>query len=177
MESNQNNWSVGEMVIVPKKEKLLKKRNVKIYEHCIGSRYICIREASDGCRGILMKVLGRINGDQIKIIKNQPFCVDYFYEQLYGCRYSSYPFPSVKEVQESLDIIRANKSLLQKFEEASMHINPYSTFWVNNISRTMFFLRKLQYFGGRNSQLYSSRDDSYHYRITFVYFDKEGLHW
>ena len=90
----------------------------------------------------------------------------------------AYMFPtSVKEVQEVLEILRDNKSLLQKFEDASMHINPSSTFWVSDIKRNRFFMKKPQIFSGRDGQLLPAQDDGYHYRISIVYFSKGSLIW
>ena len=80
-------------------------------------------------------------------------------------------------LQEVIGILRDDKSLLQKFESASMHVNPDSTFWVRDTSRNMLFMRKPQFFGGRNGQLYSARDDDYHYRLSIVYFSNGSLIW
>ena len=177
MESNENNWTLGEIVTLGRKEKPLKNSGLTIYERFIRSRYICIREASDGQQGILMKVLGKPDSDQISIVKGQLFCEDSHDELFESDRYFSYTFPSAKEVQEALEIIRGNQSLLQKFEEASMHINPNSTFWVNDVSRNMLFMKKPQYYSARDGQLSTAKDNSNHYRITFVYFHQRELHW
>ena len=177
MESNENNWTLGEIVNLGRKEKLLKKSGSTIYERFIRSRYICIREANEGQQGILMKVLGKPDCDQIRIVNGQPFCKDDHEDLFESDCYFSYPFPSAKEVQEALEIIRSNQSLLQKFEEASMHINPNSTFWVNDVSRNMLFMKKPQYYSARDGQLSPAKDNGNHYRITFVYFHQRELHW
>ena len=150
MDSNKNNWTLGEVITLKRMLRTLKESGSTSYAQYISSRYICIREDHDGQN----------------------------HEELFaGHRYCSYPFPSVKEVQEVLDIIRDDKSLLQKFEAASMHVNPDSTFWVRDTSRNMLFMRKPQFFGGRNGQLNSARDDDYHYRLSIVYFSNGSLIW
>lgn len=178
MEYNaNNNWNLGEMAILEKKEKLLKDSSSTIYNRYIGSRYICIREATERRRGILMKVLGKPYIDQIRIVKGQPFCEDYHDLLFEGNLYASYPFPSASEVQTALEIIRGNESLLHKFEKESMHINPDSTFWVKEITHNALFLKKLQYLDSRDGLLHPATDESNHYRVTFVYFRDGKLLW
>jgi hypothetical protein len=175
--NTNNNWSVGDLATLERKQKPLKKGGSTVYERYIGSRYICIREASEQRRGILMKVLGKPYSDQIKIVNGQPFCEDYHDELFEGDLYASYSFPSANEVKEALEIIRGNQALLQKFEKESMHINPDSTFWVKEITHNVLFLKKLQYIDGRDGQLSPATNDSNHYRVTFVYFRDGKLIW
>ena len=177
METTENNWILGELVNLPHQEKLLKKSGSKSYSRFIGSRYICIREATEGQRGILMKVLGKTDGDRIILVNGEPFCKDDREELFAGKRYFSYPFPRDNEVMEALDILRGNQDLQRKFEEASMHVNPDSTFWVSDTVRNMLLRRKPQFLGGRDGQLYPASDDGEHYRVTFVYFYKGSLNW
>ena len=177
MESNENNWTLGEIVTLPRTEKTLKKSGLTVYERYMGSRYICIREAIEGQRGILMKVLGKPYSDKIRIVNGEPFCKDDCDEFFANTHYYSYPFPSATEVMEELDIIRDNHFLLQKFEDASMHVNPNSTFWVNDTTRNLLLLKKPQYLSSSDGQLYPAKDDSYHYRLSFVYFYKGELFW
>lgn len=177
MATTENNWSLGELVILPREEKLLKKWYSKSYSLYIGSRYICIREATNGQRGILMKVLGKTSGDHIMMVNGEPFGKDDREELFNGLRYFSYPFPTASHTMEALDILRANPDLQQKFKEASMHINPDSTFWVSDTTRSMLIFKKPQFLGGRDGQLYLANDNSEHYRVTFVYFYKGNLNW
>lgn len=177
METTGNNWSLGEIATLPLKEKLLKKGWMKSYSHYITSHYICIREATNGQRGILMKVLGKTDGDRIMIVNGEPFCKDNCEELFVGKRYFSYPFPKASAVMEALDIIRYDQNLQQKFEAASMHINPDSTFWVSDTTRNMLMQKKTQFLGGRDGQLYPACDDGKHYRVTFIYFYKGSLNW
>lgn len=177
METTENNWTLGELVNLPRQEKLLKKSGSTYYSRHIASRYICIREATEGQRGILMKVLGKSDGDRIIMVNGEPFSKDDREELFAGVRYFSYPFPRVTDVMEALDIIRWNHDLLRKFEEASMHVNPDSTFWVSDTVRNMLLRRKPQFLGGRDGQLYPASDDGEHYRVTFVYFYKGSLNW
>lgn len=177
METIENKWTLGELVTLPRQEKLLKKSGTTSYLRYIGSRYICIREATDGHRGILMKVLGKTDGDRIIMVNGEPFSKDDREELFVGVRYLSYLFPRDNEVMEALDILRGNQDLQRKFEEASMHVNPDSTFWVSDTVRNVLLHRKPQYLSGRDGQLYPASDDGEHYRVTFVYFYKGSLNW
>ena len=176
METNGNNWGLGELVTLPREERILKKSGTTEYMHIIGSRYICIREATNKQRGILMRVLGKANGDRITIENGKPFCKDDHEELFYGSRYFSYPFPSASQITEALDILRANQDLQQKFEKASMHLNPDSTFWVSDTTRNVILRKIAQFVNGHDGQLYPANDNE-HYRITFVYFYKGNLNW
>ncbi|MBR1411014.1 MAG: hypothetical protein IJ580_07955 [Prevotella sp.] len=177
METTENKWALGEIATLPREEKLLMVSGSRSYSHYISSHYICIREETEGKRGILMKVIGKANIDRIKLVDGKPFGKDDREELFVGYNYFSYPFPNTNEVVEALDIIRGNLDLQRKFNESSMHINPDSTFWVNDTTRNLFLQRKLQYLGGRDGQLYPARDDGEHYRVTFVYFYKGSLYW
>jgi hypothetical protein len=177
MDSKDNHWTVGETVTIKRMEKLLKESGSTSYAQYISSRYICIREDSGEQHGILLKVLGKAYGDQIGMVSGQPFCKDDSEELFAGHHYCSYPFPSAKQVQEVLEILRNDKSLLQKFESASMHINPDSTFWINDTTRSMLLMKKLQILSGRDGQISPARDDVNHYRISIVYFTKDTLTW
>lgn len=177
METTENNWTLGEVATLPREEKLLKESGMKSYSHYIASHYICIREATDRQRGILMKVLGKMDSDRIMIVNGKPFSKDDREELFAGRRYYSYPFPTASTVREALDIIRNDQDLQQKFEAASMHINPDSTFWVSDTTHNMLMQKKLQFLGGRDGQLYPASDDGLHYRVTFVYFYKGNLNW
>ena len=177
METTENNWTLGELVTLPREEKPLKKSGSKYYSRYIGSRYICIREATNGQRGILMKVLGKTDGDRIIMVNGEPFSKDDREELFVGKRYFSYPFPTASAVMEALDIISFDQDLQQKFEAASMHINPDSTFWVSDTTRNMLLRKKPQFLDGRDGHLYPASDDGEHYRVTFVYFYKGHLNW
>ena len=65
MASDTNNWKIGEVVSLPRAEKLLKKGFSASYETFIASRYICIREATDKQQGVLVKVLGKAAFDTV----------------------------------------------------------------------------------------------------------------
>lgn len=177
METTKNNWALGEIANLPHEEKLLRKSGSKHYSHFIDSRYICIRPATEGQRGILMKVLGKVNSDRIIMVNGTPFCKDEREELFVGVRYFGYTFPTANQVMEALNILRANPDLQQKFEEASMHFNPTSTFWVSDTTRNLLLRKKPQFLSGRDDQLYPARDDSEHYRVTFAYFYKGALNW
>ena len=176
METNENNWKLGEIVHLPRSEKKLKD-SFTVYVNYIESRYICVREATDGQRGILMKVLGKAYRDQVKVVGGTAFSHDDHEELFVGDRYYSYPFPSTSEVQEVLDILRGNDALLQKFEEAKMHINPNSMYWVRETVRNAFLKKIPQVYVASSGQLQNPSDDTNYYRITMVYFYKGQLIW
>ena len=176
MESNENNWTLGEIANLPRTENEWKS-GFTSYVHYISSRYICVREATDMQRGILVKVLGKAYRDQVKMVGGKPFGRDDYEDAFSGGRYYSYPFPSADEVQEVLDILRGNASLLQKFEDAKMHINPNGMFWVREIARNAFLKKIPQIYDSRSGQLCNPSDDTNYYRITMVYFFKGQLSW
>lgn len=178
MASDTNNWKIGEVVSLPRAEKLLKKGFSASYETFIASRYICIREATDKQQGVLVKVLGKAYDEEIELVSGQPFTIDENDQLFDSYKYLCYPFPTAKDVKEVLDIIRGNESLLELFEAEAMHINPDSTFWVSEVVRTMVFLKKKQYLNGTDNKLYTSGSDDIHYRISVVRFDHNGeLFW
>ena len=177
MDTKANNWTLGEIVTLKREEKELKKNGMKSYSYFIGSRYICIREATDDQRGILMKVLGKVDCDRIKTVNGEPFSKDNRAELFMSDQYFSYPFPTANNVMEALNILRDNHDLLHLLEKASMHVNPNSTFWVWETTRNMLFQKKPMFLNSRDGQLYPSNGDDNHYRLTFVYFYKGELIW
>lgn len=175
MESNKNNWALGEYVHVPRQTIQINKE----YEYMVGSRYICIREATNEKPGILLKVLGKAAREDILIKDGKPFCKDDFHEGFYFDTYYSFRFPSVDEVKEVLDIIRDDLFLLEKFDSARMHVNPDSSFWVNDMANHLFFFKEPQYYDAQLNQLVASKtsgNDS-HYRMTIAYFRKSRVFW
>lgn len=178
MEKNRFNWNIGEIVKLPWESKVVSKRGLTAYEHLVNSRYVCIRETNGNERGILLKVLGKINSEPITMVKGEPFCKDDKREGLYGDSYYSHPFPKLSELKEVLDIIRNNKNLIDKFEEASMHINPNSTFWVSDCARRFLVMKEPQFYDATYGELFTSGNDKdIHYRVSIVYFYKSKLYW
>lgn len=98
---------------------------------------------------------------------------------------SNHPLPAETEgIREGIDAGSGDcpnwcslLSLLYVFEKASMHINPNSTFWVNDVSRNMLLLKKPQYYDSHDGQVSPAKDNSNHYRVTFVYFRSGKLFW
>lgn len=168
---NENNWRLGESVSLSWNEKLMKKSGKKSYAYYAVSRYICIREATDGQSGILVKVLGRTPREHIILVNGEPFCKDEGEDLLKGRRYFSYPFPTVSALKEVLEIVGSNPGLLERFEEESMHINPASTFWVRETASHL--LRKEpQYYDASSNAVNRATDNTAHYRLTIAYFNK-----
>ena len=171
MEPKENKWKLGELVVFPRTYTQIKGGRTS-YDQMVGSRYICIREASDGKQGILLKVLGRAPQYHIKVIAGEPFCKDDKFEGFDDDTYYSYRFPTTDEVKEVLGILRENRELLDVFEKASMHINPYSTFWVRETVSKLYFLKNLQYYDSKKDVVLTSTGDDreINYRITIAYF-------
>ena len=174
---NENNWSVSELVNLDRKETLLKKRNRTSYKRFVGSRYICVRERTDSQKGILVKVLGQTSKDRILLAGGEPFCKDDKVNYFIGKCYYSYPFPTMDDMEEVLAIIRPNKSLMERFEEESMHFDPYATFWVRETTEHLFLLKDLQYLDVCTGMLRRATNETTHYRMTIVYFNKNSLMW
>ena len=172
METNTKSWEVGEMVVLPRTTRQVKSSSFKSYERIIGSRYICIREATEGHYGILLKVLGRTPADFVKIVSGAPFCKDDSMELFEGVCYFSYPFPALSDLKEVIDILSDNPSLLQKFEEASMHVNPKATFWVREIAKS-FLMTKPQFYDVSTDRLSTATIDPAPYRLSIVYFTQD----
>ena len=171
---HENNWCMGEVVILPRTTKQLKKNGIKLYEQLVGSRYICIREATEDQHGILLKVLGRTPAEYIKMVNGEPFCKDDSMELLEGMCYSSYSFPTLEEVKTVLDIIRSNPSLHQHFEDAQMHINPQATFWVRETASNMLMMKKPQCYDVKTDSIGKAPGKALPpYRLTMVYFAKD----
>lgn len=177
MASTENNWHFGEIVTLPRTEKLLKTSGSTIYKELVGSRYICVREATETQRGILAKVLGKYPPENILTVGGQPFSKDDREDLFEGMRYFSYPFPAVKDVQEVLDILRSDPKLVQIFEGASMHINPQSKYWVNETESRLLVMKKPQCYNARSEQICKPSKDDAPYRLTMVYFFKGNLNW
>lgn len=175
MVTNENNWKVGELVNLPRTEKLLKKSGTTQYERLTGSHYLCIREANDKQRGILVKVLGRCQPEYVTVVDGRPFTKDDREEAFGGLRYFSYPYPSVKDVKTVVDILDNNPTLLKYFENVSMHINPKAKFWVSNMGRQMLIFKQPQCYDPVSGVISTISDDETAYRITLVFFFKGEL--
>lgn len=177
MEIKDYNWSLGELVRLPRTTTLIKKGSMKSYERFIGSRYICIRESSEGQRGILLKVLGKVSRENINMVGGKPYCKDDKVEHFVGASYYSYQFPTLEEIKTVLNILRDNKTLLRQFEEASMQIHPDATFWVRDTARHLLLMKKPQYYDSRSDELIvsSDSDSEAHYRLTIAYFYKSHI--
>ena len=54
-----------------------------------------------------------------------------------------------------------------------MHLNPASTFWVWETAGHLPLLKSPQYYDASTGKLHKATDDTPHYRLTMVYYDKE----
>ena len=157
------------MVTLPRTTEIIKK-GVTSYGHLHMSRYVCVREATEGQRGILVKVLGKFSREHIKIVDGKPFCLDDHDDLFESSNYLSFPFPSTAELQEVLDIINDNPDLLQSFKEASMHINLQSKFWVNETEKHLLIMKKPLCFDAKTGLTAIPAYNDSPYRLTLFYF-------
>ncbi|MBO7067609.1 MAG: hypothetical protein J6W52_02870 [Bacteroidaceae bacterium] len=172
MEQNENNWKIGEEVSFPWTSTTLKTSGKTFYKHFYGSRFICIRPADEGKRGILIKVLGKTSPQDIMMVGGEPFCKDDRDELVTGKSYFSYRFPALSDLKEALAIIRENPKLLPIFDKAGMHLNPDSTFWIRESVRKILF-RKPQIYDSRTGSLFTTTDGTSPYRIALLFFLKD----
>ena len=178
MDPKKYDFKVGEIASLPQKTRQVSKSGMKSYEFQINSRYICIRECVGNERGILVKVLGKTSRDNIIVTGSEPFFKEEKYEGFAGDIYYGYRFPSIKELKDVLDIIRNDKTLIEKFEKASMHINPNSTFWVRDTTTRLLLLKDPQFYDAGSDQFFAAGNDkNLHYRISVVYFGESQLIW
>ncbi len=176
METNYCNWSVGEVANIKEDSSCVSKRVITSYEHMISSRYVCVREVTDSVAGVLVKVVGKVPSDNIIFKGGEPFVKDLKVEGFSRDIYSSYRFPTLDDLKLVLGIIRDNPMLIEKFEQARMHINPNSTFWVREIERKLLIMNSLQYFDARTGQLLVHHDNNeIRYRLSIAFFTKMKL--
>jgi hypothetical protein len=172
--SDEANWQLGELVNLGWDYKVIKKNGGNIYAYYAASHYICIREATNGQCGILVKVLGKMPKDCIMLVNGEPFCKDEREELFMGKRYYSYPFPTVNALKEVLEIISSNEALKGRFEAESMKFNPASSFWVSKTAGH-FLKKKPQYYDATSGQLCKDTDNTAHYRLSIAYFNKNEM--
>ena len=168
-----NKWRIGQNVSLAWETKLVKKNRNNSYERMIGSNYICIREATDGRYGILLRVLDKARSSSIKLVRGQPFFLDECTGLFEGYSFSSYSSPSLAELKEVLAILRSNQSLLDRFEEAKMPISLQSLFWVNETARNILFMKKPLCYDPSTDSLCIASDPVEPCRLTMVYFNSQ----
>ena len=170
--SNEANWHLGDLVSLSWNHKELKKSGGKSYAYHAESYYVCVREATDGQRGILVKGLGMIQRERVMLVNGQPFCKDEREELFMGKRYFSYPFPTADELKEVLDIVRSDMNIQQKLIDNGMFFNPNGTFWVSDTKSQFFGLKHSpRYYDPSTGCLATAKShDERHNRITIAYF-------
>lgn len=177
MAKEEYKWNLGEVATIKRTVRPMKEGSINAYGHYVGSRYICIREASEGQQGILLKVLGKVPGDYIKMVDGEPFCRDEQDDLFAKTRYLSYQFPTQAELKEALDIIRNDTSLVFAFDRAQMHINPRSTFWVRETANRFLFLKRPKVYDAFHDVLDTGSSHGVHYRVSIVHFNADELFW
>lgn len=168
----KNDWKIGELVTLGRTATLLKKCGKKLFSYFESADYICIREATEWKRGILVKGLGKASRERVMLVKGKPFCKDERDEMFVGRHYYSYPFPTVDELKEVLEIVRNNTDLQQKLIDNYMFFYPEGTFWVSD-TKTLFLglKRRPQYYDPSTGKLTTAdKHDERHQRITIAYF-------
>ena len=176
MVSEENNWKFGEVVTLPRTTKTIK-NGVTSYGMLHISRYVCVREATDTERGVLVKVLGRFPREHIKIVDGKPFCTDDHDDLFESNSYLTFPFPTTTEVQEVLDIINSHPEIMDSFREASMHINLQAKFWVSETEKHLLIMKKPLCYDAKYEQVEAPAYNDSPYRITLAYFYKGELLW
>ena len=171
-ETTNQDWYVGKIVTLGQSTTLLKKNGTKSYSSIVCSHYVCVREATEGQQGILVKGLGKVQRDRIMLVSGKPFCKDEREELFVGKHYYSYPFPQSDELKEVLNIIRSDTGIQQKLMDNGMSINPNGTFWVNDMKSLFFGLKRSpQYYEPSTDRLAIVKShDERHQRITIAYF-------
>ncbi|MCR5849599.1 MAG: hypothetical protein K6G92_02670 [Bacteroidaceae bacterium] len=175
MNSDENDWKVGDIDGFPWTSTIIKKSGSTTYKHYYNSRFICIREAGDGQSGILVKVLGKTSPHDIMLVGGEPFCKDERDDLLTNKVYSSFRFPTLQQLTEALAVIRENPSLMSVFDETSMHFDTESSFWVRETSRKLLIRKKPQFYDASTGTLCVSQDDTPHYRLSMLYFQNGRL--
>ena len=169
---NEANWHLGDLVNLSWNYKEIKKSGRKSYAYYALSNYVCVREATDRQRGILVKGLGKIQRERVMLVNGEPFCTDEREGLFMGNHYYSLPFPTADELKEALDIVRFDMNIQQILIDNGMFFNPNGTFWVSDIQSQFFGLkRSLQYYDPPTGCLATAkRLDERHNRITIAYF-------
>jgi len=165
-------WKIGEVVTMKQNPTLLKRCGRKLYSSIVGQDYLCVREAAKGQRGILVKGLGKVRRERIMLVSGQPFLKDDREELFVGKHYYGYPFPTVDELKEVLDIVRSDLDIQQQLIDNGMFFYPEGTFWVSDTKSLFLGLkRELQYYDPSTNFLATAKShDEHHQRITIVYF-------
>ena len=169
---NEANWHLGDLVNLSWNQKEIKKSGRKSYAYYALSNYVCVREATDRQRGILVKGLGKIQRERVMLVNGKPFCKDEREELFMAKCYFSFPFPTADELKEVLDIVRFDMNIQQKLIDNSMFFNHNGTFWVND-SKSLFFglKRSPQYYDPSTGRFATAKSlDERHNRITIAYF-------
>ncbi|MBR1548662.1 MAG: hypothetical protein IJ637_08060 [Prevotella sp.] len=172
IETTKKIWSIGELAALDWNAMLLKTCGRKFYSYYHFSQYVCIREATKGQRGILVKGLGRISRKHVMLLCGKPFCKDEREDLFAGRHYYGYPLPTVDELKEVLDIVSDNTDIQQKLIDNGMFFYPEGTFWVSNTKTLLLGLqRKLQYYSPSTGSLTTANSQAErHQRITIAYF-------
>ena len=172
MSKTAEEWKVGNVVTLTRQVAYIKKTGVEEYEYFSMSRYVCVQEATASQQGILVKVLGKCPASDIMVLNGEPFRKDDEYEGLTSLHYSTFRFPTEKDLALVLDIIRSTSELHGQFEQIGMHINLNSTFWVREVSRQLLGMKKkLQYFDAQIPKIcIETTDDTLRYRLTLAFF-------
>lgn len=171
MVQNKENWKVGEIVNLTWTSDKFKTSGETVYYHFFGSRFLCIKQPDDENKvAIFVKVLGKTSPADVMMVGGEPFCKDQKDDLFTGVSYSSFRFPKLDDLKEVLQIIRDNPEFKSCLEEAGMHINLDSTFWVRESIRGHLLQKKPQIYNAGNGCLSAISNDTPHYRLAIVFF-------
>ena len=172
IQEEREQWGAGELVSLKRSTTLLKEHGTDLYSNLKSSQYVCIREATEGQDGILVKGLASIRRRHFMFVGRKPFCKDERDELFVGKHYYCFPLPTADELKEVLDIVRTDADIQQKLKDNGMHFNANGTFWVSNTKSELLGLKRdLQYYDAATGRLAVAKSiDEHHQRMTIVYF-------
>lgn len=172
MEQQKGKWCVGDLVTLPRKVAFIEKRGIRVYEYFSRSKYVCVRERTAEQPGLLVKLLGRCDAEELMRVNYELFSKDDKVEGFNANHYCCYRFPTADQVQEVLDIIEDNDQLRQQFEAVGMIWSPDAFYWVRNVKRKLLGLCWApQYYNPFNKQtIPADKKSATHYRMAVVTF-------
>ena len=175
VDDNENNWRKGDVVVFPWKSRRFVREDSKSFHFYFSSTFVCIREADDKHRGILLRVLERTSKSDLLIVGNELYRKDERNNSVDRKRYYGFRFPSTKSLKTALEILRKEPELMSLLQQESMSFHLDSKFWVREPGRRLFFLKTPQYYDSRTDTLHCAEDGASYRRLTMVYFQKGNL--
>lgn len=166
-------WSLGEFVKVPHYTETIGKKDGKKYKHLWERRYICVREATEGQQGILIKVLDRATSVQLQLMGGEPFYRDGKVVNKDRRNYYGFQFPKLEELKVVLDLLKQNELVTMKLREKWSHFDLTGLFWIRELKSRFFgFQKKPQYYDNKTKQVAVGKGGNKRIqRISIIYFE------